>query len=148
MSDVALVTDASSELGEAIALRLAAGGYELALHTRAGVEELVFLCEKARARGVRALAVRADLADEAAVKRMVSEAERALGPLTLVVNNGGVVREHEAPGLATPDGSIAEANLRAALHVCRAVVEGMRRRRRGRIINVCSVACELAAVGR
>lgn len=148
MNDFALVTEASSPLGRAVALRLAADGYHLALHTRGAPVELATLCDEVKAMGGRALAVHADIQDEAEVTRMVSAVEHELGPLSLVVNNVGLVHDDENPQLSTPDAKVHEANLRGALHVCRAVVAGMRRRRRGRIINICSLAEELTSGGK
>ena len=87
MPRAALVTGAAQRIGRAIALALAADGWAVAVHygrSRAKAEALV---AEIAAQGGRAIALGADLADEAEVERLVPHAVAALGPLGCLVNN-------------------------------------------------------------
>lgn len=86
----ALVTGGGRRIGRALALGLAADGYAVAVHchrSRAAAEEVV---ETIRGNGGVAAAFEADLADEAAVQGLLPRAEKALGPIGVLVNNAGV----------------------------------------------------------
>src|SRR3954471_12244070 len=92
MGGVALVTGASGALGRAIAERLAKEGYSLALHHHNnGAHELADSLER---QGTRTVLVQGDVRVEADVTRMMAEAQRALGPVDLLVNNAGLVKDH------------------------------------------------------
>jgi NAD(P)-dependent dehydrogenase (short-subunit alcohol dehydrogenase family) len=87
---VALVTGAARRIGRAIALELAAAGWDVAVHylsSAAAARETVAAIE---ALGRRSAALEADLADEAATAGLMARAAAALGPLTLLVNSAAV----------------------------------------------------------
>jgi 3-oxoacyl-[acyl-carrier protein] reductase len=86
---VALVTGASSGLGARFAQVLAANGALVALVGRRA-ERLADLKSKIEAGGGRAQAIEADVVDRAAMKRAFDQAEAALGPVTVLVNNAGI----------------------------------------------------------
>ncbi|MGY1770062.1 SDR family NAD(P)-dependent oxidoreductase [Blastococcus sp. SYSU D00813] len=136
----ALVTGASSGIGEAFAERLAADGHDVVLVAR-DRERLETLAERLRAdHGVQAEVLVADLADPAQ-RRAV---EQRLGdgtPVDLLVNNAG----YATPGEFTdtpPDVLTAnlEVNVGAVLALTRAALPGMQRRGSGSIVNVSSIA--------
>ena len=86
----ALVTGAARRIGRALALGLAEAGYAVAVHhhsSHAAAEELV--AEISRSGGT-AIALTADLADEAAVRRLMPDAAEALGPIGVLVNNASM----------------------------------------------------------
>jgi NAD(P)-dependent dehydrogenase (short-subunit alcohol dehydrogenase family) len=83
----ALVTGAARRIGRAIALALARAGYAVAVNTNRSADAAEALCGAIAAAGGRAVVVRADLADHAAVQGLVPAAVAALGPLSLLVNN-------------------------------------------------------------
>src|SRR5437588_11785773 len=87
----ALVTGASRGLGRAIARRLAREGAAVCVNyvSRAGDAES--LVQEISAAGGRAIAVRADVGDAAQVAEMAGRIERELGPVSILVNNAGVV---------------------------------------------------------
>lgn len=87
MRPVALVTGGSKRIGRAISLRLSRAGYAVAIHGRAPSAEADSLRDELAAGGAPAAVVTGDLADPAAVARLVPDARDALGPVTLLVNN-------------------------------------------------------------
>lgn len=87
---VALVTGGARRLGRAIALELAAQGWDVAVHCHRSVDEADALATQIRALGRRAAVLRADLADEAATSRLVADCTAALGVPTCLVNNASL----------------------------------------------------------
>lgn len=137
----ALVTGASSGIGEVLALMLAAHGAKVALLAR-NTEALERVAKEIGTAGGTAVAVPADLADSAAVRRAVADAEAALGPVDLLVHCAGEARE-QAFLCDLPEerwNATLESNLTGAFRVCRATVPGMMERRRGGIVIVSSIA--------
>ena len=138
---VALVTGAGRGIGKAIALGLAREtGAAVAVVARTESEIRDVASEISR-NGGRAIAVRADLLDRQQIERSVETTEKELGPIDILVNNGGdnhlgLLEEQD------PDEwwRIVDVNLRATHLYCRGVVPSMRERRWGRIINVSSIA--------
>ena len=95
----ALVTGAAKRIGRALALDLAAAGFDLAVHYRTSAAEAQAVVAAVAALGRRAVALPADLADERATAALVGEAAAALGPITLLVNNAAVF-EYDRPETA------------------------------------------------
>lgn len=86
----ALVTGGALRIGAAICRRLAREGYAVAVHCRASRDAAEALAEELRSGGVAAAVVVADLEDAAAASRLIPEAARAIGPLSLLVNNASL----------------------------------------------------------
>lgn len=137
---VALVTGASSGIGRATAVRLAAAGYRVAVHYRTERRA----AEEA-ARRIGGAALGCDVADPEAVARVVAEAEARLGPIDVAVCNAGFYEERP---LGEVDDALWDRTLHVllggCLNVTRAVVPGMRARGGGSIVLVAS---ELALIG-
>ena len=100
MEKVALVTGGAQRIGRAIVERLALEGYAVAIHYRRSGDEAETIAAAVRERGGRAAIVQGDLADADAVGRMVENAARALGPLTLLVNNASEFEPDEVETLS------------------------------------------------
>ena len=142
---VALITGAGRGLGRAFSLGLAAAGMRVAVVARSAdqIAETVSLIQAA---GGTAIAIRADVTDPRAVKRMAQEARQSLGPIDLLVNNAG------AGGPFGPTWEVDaeqwwrnfETNVRAPFLCCREFLPDMIARGRGRIINVASGAGTLS----
>ena len=87
---VALVTGSGRNIGRAIVLRLAADGADVVVNARTNAAEAEAVAGEARALGVRATAILADVADHEAVDAMVSTAIAELGGIDILVNNAAV----------------------------------------------------------
>ncbi len=99
----ALVTGAAKRLGRAMALYLASRGYDVAVHYAGSADEAEATVAEIRAMGRVAVAVQADLLDEAATTALVLRAAEALGgPLTLLVNNASIF-EYDTIATATAE---------------------------------------------
>ncbi|MGK4004659.1 2,3-dihydro-2,3-dihydroxybenzoate dehydrogenase [Sorangium sp. So ce1036] len=136
----ALVTGAAQGIGEAVARALAARGARVA-GLDANEERLSGVMDDLGARGHRAAAFPVDVADSQAVERAVDRAERALGPIEMLVNVAGVLRMGQAVALSDEDWERTFAvNTRGVFHVSRAVARRMIPRRSGAIVTVGSNA--------
>ncbi len=132
----ALVTGASGGIGRATAAGLHAQGAELVL---TGTRRLA-LDELAAELGGGAHVVAADLAETDAAERLVAAAEAAMGPIDVLVNNAGLVRDGLALRMKDEDWqSVIDIDLSAAFRLTRAALRGMVRRRYGRVISVTSI---------
>ena len=133
----ALVTGGAKRLGRAIALALAEAGFAVAVHYNASRDEAERTAEDIRARGVKAVVLRADLAREAEVARLVPEAVAALGPVGVLVNNASVFERddwHDA-SRESWDAHI-EPNLRAPFVLTQAFAKALPETAEGAVINM------------
>jgi len=96
VAGTALVTGAAKRVGRAIALELAAAGFDIALHYGTSADEAAATARDIEALGRRAVPLAADLADETAVERLVPRAAAALGPITALVNSASLFDRDEA----------------------------------------------------
>ena len=113
---VALVTGGARRIGRAVCLKLASAGFDVAIHHHASGDEAEALAAKIAGLGRRAIALKADLRDETAVRALVPQAASALGPVTALVNNASVFEDDRVGGLSREswDRHI-ETNLRAPI---------------------------------
>ena len=132
----ALVTGASGGIGAAIARSLHAQGAIVALSgTRRDALEAL-----AAELGDRAHVCPADLRDAAEPDALVEAAEKAAGPLHILVNNAGMTRDMLALRMRDADWQmVLDIDLSAPFRLARATIRGMLRRRSGRIINISSI---------
>ncbi|MGY6409802.1 MAG: SDR family oxidoreductase [Alkalilacustris sp.] len=115
MTQAALVTGAGKRLGRAMALYLAGRGHDVAVHYATSRDAAEAVAQEARALGVRAATVQADLTVEAEMQALVAASAAALDrPLTVLVNNASVF-EYDDIGSATRQSwdRHLESNLRA-----------------------------------
>jgi NAD(P)-dependent dehydrogenase (short-subunit alcohol dehydrogenase family) len=131
----ALITGASRNIGRAIALAYAAEGADLLLNTRANREELEAVAAECRKAGVRVVTALADVSDAAAVEGMVTRGLAELGAIDVLVCNAAI-RPHKSVAETSIDDwhHVLGVNLHSAFYLSRAVVPGMKERRRGSII--------------
>jgi 3-oxoacyl-[acyl-carrier protein] reductase len=142
----ALVTGGASGIGRAIALAFAAEGAQVAVNDIAPMAQIDAVVAEIRARGGRALALQADVADEAAVLAMFERALAGLGELDVLVNNAGILIEKPLLETTAADfDRLIGVNLRGSFLVGREALRVMSRQGEGRVINIAS---ELAYLGR
>lgn len=136
----AFVAAASRGLGFAIADALAAEGVQLALCARsASIHDRA--TELAQRHGVAAVGIEADVSVAADVTRAVAEAERRFGQVDILVTNAGGPPPGPFESHSTEAWQKAIAlNLESVVNLTRAVLQGMKSRRWGRILNVTSIA--------
>ncbi len=142
---IALVTGAASGLGKAIALLFAEEGADLAiLDLKAEGAEAV--AEQVRSAGRRALAVTADVSDEARVSEAVAQVAAQLGDPDILVNNAGIDTTSTVELMPTSlwDEMIL-VNLKSVFLCTRAVLPAMRRKGYGRIVNIASQLAQKGA---
>jgi NAD(P)-dependent dehydrogenase (short-subunit alcohol dehydrogenase family) len=134
---VAVVTGGGRGIGRAIGEALAAAGARVALAARSADE----LAEAVEAQGGVARGWTLDVTDLGAVAGVVEEIERELGPVTLLVNNAGTAQVPGPLWEVDPDDwwRDLEVHVRGAFNCCRAVLPGMVRRGRGRVVNLGSL---------
>jgi 3-oxoacyl-[acyl-carrier protein] reductase len=132
----AFVTGSTRGIGRAIAEVLYAAGARVAVVGREAERAQAVAAEL----GDRAVGVGCDVADGVQVEMAIATAERALGPVTILVNNAGLTRDNILLRLSEADwDAVLNANLKGAFHTTRTVIKGMMKRRAGRIINISSI---------
>ncbi len=152
MSRVMLITGASRGIGAATARLAAQQGYALCLnyHQRADAANAVL--EQVRGLGVTAIAVKADVADEAQVLHMFDVIDREFGRLDVLVNNAGMLEQQMR--LEQMDAArwsrVLGANVIGSFLCAREAIKRMSTRHGGKggaIVNLSSVAARLGAPG-
>jgi 3-oxoacyl-[acyl-carrier protein] reductase len=141
MSGIALVSGGSRGIGAATVLRLAEDGWDVGFCYRSDEEAARRVEKEAGERGVRVLAVRADVADAAACKGFVARVEDELGPVTAAVSCAGITRDRPLALMDDADWhQVLETNLDGVFHLCRAAVFPMMKRAAGSVVTLSSVS--------
>ena len=143
---IALITGASRGIGRSIALGFAAEGARVALTARS-VQDLDTLVQQITASGRKAVAIPANLLDFSIIPELVGLAEKELGSLDILVNNAGLGSSSNPKPVSDFDDQFWDQslalNLTAPYLLCKAVLPSMLKRKRGRIINIASVASRM-----
>ena len=132
---VALVTGAAGTMGYATAAMLASEGFQVALADidQARLEPL--------ARAINGRAFAFDVSDPTAAEAGFKAVEQALGPVTALVNNAGILSNSKAAETTPAEWrKVLAVNLDGAFYLSRLALPGMKQRRFGRIVNTCSLA--------
>ena len=136
---IAVVTGAAGTMGRAAARFLLEDGAQVALVDvdAAGLESA------ARLLGARTLPVVCDIADAAAVREAHGRIESELGHVDILVNNAGILSNTKAEQTTDDEWRrVPSINVDGAFYWSRAVLPGMKARKWGRIVNVCSLAAK------
>lgn len=137
MAEVALVTGGARRIGRAVVEKLAEAGYAIAIHHGDSREEAAALAAKLEAGGTKTCLLAADLVDPAAVGTLIPAAEKALGPVTLLVNNAAsfVADDVRSLDIATWNRQFS-INLRAPSQLIGAMAERLPADVRGAVVNI------------
>jgi gluconate 5-dehydrogenase len=143
----ALITGSSAGIGLALAQGLAGAGAAVVLNARNAVK-LQASAELLRAQGATVHALAFDVTDAQAVANAVAKVEAEVGPIDILVNNAGMQKRAPLQDFAQADWhTLMRTNLDSVFIVGQAVARHMIGRKRGKIINICSVQSELGRPG-
>ena len=136
---VALVTGASSGLGQAVAIALADAGADVAVHARSeakGAET----CGSIETLGRRAAVIVGEMADRDAPRGMVEETLHKFGRIDILINNAGTIRRSPAVDYSEDDWStVVEVNLSSVFRLSQAAGRHMIEQGSGKIVNIASL---------
>ena len=136
---IALVTGGTGGIGTAICKRLADAGHKVATNYR-NEEKAREWQAKMKAEGYDFTLARGDVSSPEEAAAMVREVEAALGPIEILINNAGITRDgtfHKMGAAQWHD--VINTNLNSVFNVTRPVIDGMRERKWGRIIQISSI---------
>ncbi|MGZ3158956.1 MAG: acetoacetyl-CoA reductase, partial [Burkholderiaceae bacterium] len=148
MARVALVTGGMGGLGEAVCIKLAALGYQVVTtysprNTKAN--EWLSTMEQ---QGYKFRAYPCDVADYDSAQACVSQIEKEIGPVDVLVNNAGITRDMTFKKMDKANwDEVMSANLDSVFNMTKPVCDGMMERGWGRIINISSVNGQKGAFG-
>ncbi|QJE73773.1 acetoacetyl-CoA reductase [Aerophototrophica crusticola] len=135
MARVALVTGGTRGIGEAISLALKDAGYTVAANYGGNDKAAQEFTERT---GIKAY--KFDVSDFSAVQEAVKKIEAELGPVDVLVNNAGITKDGTMHRMTFEQwNAVIQTNLTSCFNTCRAVIDGMRERNFGRIVNIGSV---------
>jgi gluconate 5-dehydrogenase len=140
---IALVTGSSAGIGEALATGLAEAGARVVVNGR-DAAKAESVAAAIRARGLKAEAAAFDVTDSGAAEAAVTRIETEIGPIDILVNNAGIQRRGELDTITDETWrELMRTNLDAPFQMARTVARRMIPRKRGVLINICSVNSEL-----
>lgn len=135
MGRVALVTGGTRGIGEAISVALKGAGYTVAANYGGNDEAAKAFTERT---GIPAY--KFDVSDFNAVQEAIGKIQSDIGPIEVLVNNAGITRDGTMHRMTFDQwNKVLQTNLSSCFNCSRAVIEGMRERNFGRIVNIGSV---------
>lgn len=135
MSRVALVTGGTRGIGEAICMGLKDAGYTVIANYAGNDEAAAAFTERT---GIPA--AKFDVADFKATQQAIAHIEETYGPVDVLINNAGITRDGTMHRMDFAQwDAVIQTNLASCFNTCKAVIEGMRERGFGRIVNIGSV---------
>ncbi|MFK3668109.1 SDR family NAD(P)-dependent oxidoreductase [Ochrobactrum teleogrylli] len=138
---IALVTGASRGIGRAIAIGMAARGFDVAINDiERQKDALQEVAQEIQATGRRALTVYADVSNKADVEAMVKKTADAFGRIDAIVNNAGILIASDVEHLKEEHwDSVLDVNAKGTFLVVQAVLPYMKQQKYGRIVNIASI---------
>lgn len=137
---VALVTGSSRGIGRAIALQLAGQGMRIAVNYVRDADAAAEVVQRVEAAGSQAVALQGDVTKAEDVERLFSQAAEAFGPVEVLVNNAGIIKDSLLMRMSDEDwDTVVDLDLRSVFLCTRAGIRTMVRGRWGRVINIGSI---------
>jgi len=135
MSRVAVVTGGTRGIGEAISLALKAAGNKVVATYAGNTEKANAFAE---AHGIAVY--KFDVGDFEACQNAITQIESEVGPIDILVNNAGITRDGTMHKMSYEKwDQVIQTNLTSCFNMCRSVIDGMRERSFGRIVNIGSI---------
>ena len=136
---VALVTGGTGGIGSAICKKLADMGHKVATNYRNEEKTQAWL-QQMRDQGYDITAVKGDVSSPEEAEALVREVEAKLGPVDILVNNAGITRDTTFHRMTSQHwNEVINTNLNSVFNMTRPVIEGMRERKWGRVIQISSI---------
>ena len=138
-SRVALVTGGTGGIGTAIVKRLASLGHKVATNYRDEAKAKAWVA-KMKSEGVDVAIVPGDVATPESAEAIVRGTEKAIGPVDILINNAGITRDttfHKMSPMQWQE--VINTNLNSCFNMTRPVIDGMRNRKWGRILQISSI---------
>lgn len=137
---IALVTGSSRGIGRSIALELGNKGVNVAVNYAGNEQKAEEVVQELHDLGVKAIKIRANVADEQDVKAMIKEVAKEFGRLDILVNNAGITKDNLLMRMKVEEfDQVIETNLKGAFLCTKAVTRQMMKQRYGKIINIASI---------
>jgi len=137
---VAIVTGAGRGIGRAIALQFAEHGAKVVINYRNSITQVEELLETIKTAGGDAIAVQADISNEAEAKNLIAEAVKQYGRLDVLVNNAGITKDNLLMRISEADfDSVIDINLKGTFFCTKHASTVMLKQRSGKIVNISSV---------
>ena len=144
---VALVTGAAQGIGKAVALLLAQSGADVVV-SDINLEKAEETAREIESTGVRAMAVKVDVANLGDVERTVAAILEEFGRIDILVNNAGITRDKLILRMSEEDWDLVlDVNLKGTFNCTKAVVKHMAKQRSGKIVSIASVVGEMGNAG-
>ena len=145
---IALVTGSGQGIGRATAQRLAKAGADIIINYRSNTNAAAEAQASIEAIGRRCAVIQADVSQEEQVNHLFAEATKAMGPISILINNAGTTRDKLILQMSLTDFEhIIDSNLRSTFLCTKAALRSMMKARWGRIVNVSSAAGLLGSAG-
>ena len=142
---VALVTGATHGLGMAMAIGIGRAGATLIINGNSSQEKIDNAVDFFKSEGIKAFGYRFDVTNEDQVQNAIARIENEVGIIDILINNAGIIKRTPLIDMEVTDfEQVIKVDLVSPFIVSKAVVNGMIKRKSGKIINICSMMSELA----
>ena len=142
---VALVTGATHGLGMAMGMGIGRAGATLIINGNSSQEKIDNAVDLFKSEGIKAFGYRFDVTNEDQVQNAIARIENEVGIIDILINNAGIIKRTPLIDMEVTDfEQVIKVDLVSPFIVSKAVVNGMIKRKSGKIINICSMMSELA----